>query len=189
MTVRGAAKGLALRTSRALSTNAAGGSVPAANKVATPNAAKATKGKGVGGPNANKAKKGKGSSEKAEAEHLTKFMMAAEEAKSFKPQFTEEELIEHAKIARTYQRNMTKMQNKLNKDLSDKIWLQQEALRALPDNLRIKAEMLDETPPPADRPWPLWMTPPIPGFNPKSFMGKSDSEEDETSEGVQTPSK
>ena len=76
---------------------------------------------------------------------------------------------EHATIALEYQRQSTRLHNKLEKDQSTKIWLQQDALKALPDYLKKAAEEIDETPPPADRPWPRWQTPPIKGFNPKDF--------------------
>ena len=86
--------------------------------------------------------------------------------------FTDEELVENAKIAKEYQREAAKLRNKLDKDLTDKIWLQQEAMRALPDHLRAHAETIDETPPPEDRPWPDFDTPPIKGFNAQDYMEK-----------------
>lgn len=130
--------------------------------------------------NANKAKKvTKKDNAKTLAEHLTKFMLSAEEAKRFKPVFTEEELAEHAKIGRIFQQKTTQQHNRLQKDLSTKIWLQQDAMRAMPDHLRAKAEIVDDTPPPPDRPWPIWMTPPIKDFDAKKFMGKEDQDEDD----------
>lgn len=57
--------------------------------------------------------------------------------------------------------------------MTDKIWLQQEALRALPPDLRMEAEIIDETPFPIDRPMPFWDTPPIPDFDPLDYVGKS----------------
>ena len=86
--------------------------------------------------------------------------------------FSEEELEEHARIGREYNRQRMIQDNQINKDLSTKIWLQQEAMRALPDHLRKHAEVVDEEPPPRDRPYPIWYTPPIPGANFK------DTEED-----------
>lgn len=165
-------------TIRLLATGAPAGqpaTKPAASRAATPNAAKSAK----GGTNANKAKKAKGGSEKQASESLTKFLTAAEEAKAFKPKFSEEELAEHATIARTYQRKLTELNNKLGKDLTNKIWLQQEALRAMPDNLRAKAEQIDDTPPPPDRPWPLWDTPPVKDFDAKQFTGRKGDEGEE----------
>lgn len=60
----------------------------------------------------------------------------------------------------------------MNRDLTDKIWLQQEALRALPAHLLEHAMIIDDTPPPADRPWPKYDTPPIKGFNPMDYVEK-----------------
>lgn len=46
------------------------------------------------------------------------------------------------------------------------MWLMQEAMRALPDDLRKHAEIIDESPPPENRPQSgIWETPPVPGFN------------------------
>ena len=164
------------------SVSALGGVRELASGPGTP-AAKAQK--GAAGGNANKAKKSKGGAEKSASEHLTKFIFAAEEARAFKPQFSEEQLAEHAKIALTYQRKMTELNNKLNKDLTNKIWLQQEALRALPENLRLKAEIIDEATPPPDRPWPMWATPPIKDFDARQYTGKNkDGEEEEDDEEV-----
>lgn len=65
-----------------------------------------------------------------------------------------------------------------NKDLANKIWLQQEALRSLPDKLREEAIKIDENPPPANRPFASFETPPIKGFDHKIYT-KVDSDEDE----------
>lgn len=151
---------------------------PSPNKpgVKAKNPAPATK----GGTNKNAAaKKAKTSNEKTIAEHLTKFIMAAEEAKAFKPDFSEEELAEHARIGRIYQQKMTQRHNRTQKDLATKIWMQHDALRSLPEGLRAHAETIDDTPPPPDRPWPFFQTPPIKDFNAKQFMGKKEDEDDD----------
>jgi hypothetical protein len=160
-------------------------STPASTtKTATPNAAKAAKG-GAAKAGGKKVKK---DGSKSISDHLSKFILAAEDAKKFKPEFSEEELAEHTRIGRIYQQKTTQRANMYNKDISTKIWMQQEALRALPDNLRIKAEELDESPPPPDRPWPIWMTPPIKDFDYKKFTrakgeeGEDDEEEIGSSE-------
>lgn len=59
--------------------------------------------------------------------------------------------------------------NKLNKDLCTKMWLQSEAQDALPAELLEHALVIDNTPPPQDRPWPIFMTPPVPGLNLKDM--------------------
>ena len=61
--------------------------------------------------------------------------------------------------------------------MTNKIWLQQDALAALPENLRNQAIEIDETPPPADRPWPFFATPPIKEFDPQAYEGKKDNED------------
>ena len=53
--------------------------------------------------------------------------------------YTEEEKAEHTRIVKTYQREKLRRVNLINKDIADKIWLQQEAMRALPDHLRESA--------------------------------------------------
>jgi hypothetical protein len=50
------------------------------------------------------------------------------------------------------------------KDLTLKMYLQQDALKALPPDLKALASEIDETPPPRNRPWPMWYTPPVPGL-------------------------
>jgi len=62
--------------------------------------------------------------------------------------------------------------NQFNKDLTTKIYLSQDALKAMPANLRANALIIDETPPPPDRPWATYDTPPIPGFNPRDYTGE-----------------
>lgn len=84
-----------------------------------------------------------------------------------------EELAEHSRIGRTYHAESFRRINKHEKDLADKIWLQQEAIRALPPHLKERALEIDETPPPRDRPWPYFDTPPIKDFDLKKYI-KSD---------------
>ena len=64
--------------------------------------------------------------------------------------------------------------NKFKKDLSTKAWLQQEAIKALPEHLRAAALIVDDTPPPEDRPFPIFMTPPVPGLNLKDESKQDD---------------
>jgi Mitochondrial ribosomal protein L28 len=98
----------------------------------------------------------------------------------FTPEFSAEELAEHSRIAKEYARQSMKRHNQQEKDLTTKIWLQQEAMRAMSPELRAQAEIIDDTPPPPDRPWPIWLTPPIKGFNPRDYLGdKDDVDEDE----------
>ncbi len=125
-------------------------------------------------------KGGDGGEAKGMVEAYNRFVEVAEEAKKFKPNFSEEELKEHERIAKEYQRQSSIRHNKLEKDLSTKIWLQQEALRAIPSELFEHATTVDDTPPPANRPWPFYATPPIKGFDPKSYLKvEGDDDDDE----------
>jgi len=144
------------------------------------------KDKGTGSSKSPKAKK-KGdddSSSSASVESLNRFIEAAEAAKKFKPVFPPEELAEHARIAKEYRSGSLKRHNRRMKDLSTKICLQHDALEALPEDLRKHALIVDETPPPANRPWANWSTPPIPNFDAKNFLGKKEEDEDEESDEI-----
>lgn len=90
-----------------------------------------------------------------------------------KHEFTEEEKAEHMRIGKEYNRQRMIQHNKMNKDLSLKMWLQDEAMNAMPVELLQHALEIDYTPPPRDRPWPIFKTPPIHELNLK------DLEEDE----------
>lgn len=80
-----------------------------------------------------------------------------------------EDQAEVTKIAKEYCRQVYRVHCSLQKDLADKAWLQQEAIKALPLSLRKAALICDETPPPAGRPFPYFDTPPIKGFNPDDY--------------------
>ena len=90
-------------------------------------------------------------------------------------------MAEHERIAKTYQRKRLEEENYYNKDIADKCWLQQEAMRALPDHLRAAAEVIDDEPPPADRQPTIWATPPIKGFDIRDYenIGEGGDNEDE----------
>ena len=66
--------------------------------------------------------------------------------------------------------------------MTNKIWLQQEALRAMPHDLYEEAIKIDDTPPPANRPWPFFDTPPIEGFNINDYVKSENEDEDEDDE-------
>jgi hypothetical protein len=67
---------------------------------------------------------------------LQQFFATVQKIYKTKPNFTEEELKEHERIGKEYYRQSTIENNKFEKDLANKIWLQQEAIRALPEELR-----------------------------------------------------
>ena len=172
----GGGKQGALRCRRALSTPA---------KKAGASAKTSGKGQPVGGE--KKRKVVSGESNKATVEILQKFIDTAEKAKEIDMGFTEAELAEHQRIGLEYNKQSTARTNRRGSDLSTKIWLQQEAMRAMPAELRVHAATIDDTPPPPDRPWPIWMTPPIKGFNPRDYMGQKGEEEDDDDEGGGAP--
>ncbi len=70
-----------------------------------------------------------------------------------KLRFPPEIQAEHERIGKEYHRQTALRFIKTQKDLSDKIWLQQEAMRALPPNLVGPAKSVSMSPP-AHRPWP-----------------------------------
>mgnify|MGYP005994530231 CR=1 FL=1 len=90
--------------------------------------------------------------------------------------FTAEEKEEHKRIGVEYNRQRMIEDNKFKKDLSTKIWIQQDALNALPEALRQAASEIDETPPPEDRPFPIFLTPPVPGLNLKDESQEEDED-------------
>jgi hypothetical protein len=78
--------------------------------------------------------------------------------------FDEETLARHERIGALHAKKSAERSHDMIQDLTDKIWYQQDAIYALPQHLFEKAMEIDETPPPSDRPFPIWETPPIPGF-------------------------
>jgi hypothetical protein len=90
-------------------------------------------------------------------------------------EFPEDIAAEHARIGREYNRQMFIQHNQEVKDLTLKIYLQQDAMKALPPDLFELASVIDETPPPRNRPYPIWHTPPVPGL----LLNDPDGEENE----------
>ena len=70
--------------------------------------------------------------EKKLGEAINQFISAAEAAKLQQPELSDEKKAEHEAIAKEFTRQNMRRTNRLNKDLSDKIWLSQDALRAMP---------------------------------------------------------
>lgn len=124
-------------------------------------------------------KKSYGSSAKEENEKLQQFFATVQKIYKTKPIFTEEELKEHERIGKEYYRQSTIENNKYEKDLTDKIWLQQEAIRALPEELRKATQIIDETPPPPNRPWAIYQTPPVKGFNLNDYIKTKKVDDDD----------
>ena len=143
--------------------------------------------KSVGSSKMSAEQKSEIDNEKRIVESLQAFFEAAEKAKKASIPFTEEEKAEHLKIGREYSRQVRIRDNQEKKDLATKVWLQQEAMRALPADLRRHAEEIDETPPPRGRPWPIWWTPPIKGFNAQDYISRIEEEGEEGGEFDELP--
>eukprot|EP01031_Cornospumella_fuschlensis_P031408 gene31407-37966_t len=110
---------------------------------------------------------------KPETEALYNFYNAATESLRVKLPYSEAELAEHKKIADEYNRQYFIRDNQIQKDLTDKLWLMQEAIRALPEHLRAHATTIDTTPAP-ERTMPFWDTPPIQDFDIRKYVQTSD---------------
>lgn len=95
-----------------------------------------------------------------------------------KVEFSAEEIEAHKKIQKEYTHQSIILKNREVKDLTDKICCQQEAIRALPAALQTTAKIIDETPPPSNRPWPKYDTPPIKDFDPRLYLDGEDTDSD-----------
>jgi len=134
--------------------------------------------KGGGGGGKGEAEK-VAAKDKRQIEDINQFVDFVEAAKSYKYAWSDEELAHHEAVAKEYTRQSQIRHNQLEKDLADKIWLQQEAMRALPANMHAEALVLDDTPPPPERPWPVFDTPPIEDFDWKAHTRQEADEEEE----------
>jgi hypothetical protein len=99
-----------------------------------------------------------------------------------KLEWSEEEIKEHHRIGRTYNINSFVRDQKLQLDLTNKIYLQQDALKALPPHLIASANEIDHQPPPKNRPWAMWSTPPIKGFDSTPYEEVTEKDEDDEDE-------
>jgi hypothetical protein len=96
----------------------------------------------------------------------------------FRPKYSAEELAEHHRIGRTYNIESFKRHNRDQKDYATKCWLASEALKSMRADLKVHASIIDDTPPPPDRPWAVFYTPPIKGFKLKDYMSTEESGND-----------
>jgi hypothetical protein len=104
--------------------------------------------------------------ETAQSDEIYRFVKAMMSAEKAKIKFSPEEMAEHKRIADIYNRETSKRQAREDKDIATKIWLQQAAIEAIPtERLKDAALVIDETPPPTNRPFPFFATPPIKGFD------------------------
>jgi hypothetical protein len=86
-----------------------------------------------------KVERGQKNNDEENVDHIMKFIEVAELAKRHKCDFSEEELIEHSRIGKEFQKKSIYKRQMLEKDLSNKIWLQQEAIRSMPESFRAAA--------------------------------------------------
>ena len=56
------------------------------------------------------------------------------------------------------------------------MYLMHEAINSLPEELKLKAQIVDRTPPPPNRPYPSWDTPPVVDFDIKEHLKKEAAE-------------
>lgn len=78
---------------------------------------------------------------------------------------------EHNRIGKEYQIQSYKRHRKQVREMMDAVWFQRAALRALPEDLRTKALVIDSTPPPHTE--NLFYTPPIKGFDASKYEEES----------------
>ena len=104
----------------------------------------------------------------------------------YKPRFPDDIAAKHAAIGKEYNKQTTILNNKRDKDLQTKIYLMQEAMECVKNlpstnktglnELYTKALIIDRNPPPVDRPFPMWDTPPIKDFDVKEYLKKEAAE-------------
>ena len=99
----------------------------------------------------------------------------------FKPDFSEEEKAEHYRIGRNYNIEAFKRHNRDGNDYATKIWLSAEAVKSLRPDLKAEAIIIDQQGPPKDRPWPMFVTPPIKGFRLRDYVKKTEAKSPEFS--------
>jgi hypothetical protein len=115
--------------------------------------------------------KGTGGFEAQESSRRKKLLSAVLNAKAHRPKRSEEELERMREIGSTYNRMMSKRHNEDNAALVWKICLREEAIKALPVELRGPAMAPDTNLTPIQRRWAT-DTPPIPNFNPEEWAAK-----------------
>jgi len=120
-----------------------------------------------------------GKKDKKDSEAIYNFIDHTIRAERIKLDFSDDEKEEHKRIGREYNRQTSIRDALINKDLSTKIWLQQAAIEAIPtQKLLDDALIIDEDPPPADRQYPIYDTPPIPDFNIADYDGSNEKQDE-----------
>jgi hypothetical protein len=108
-----------------------------------------------------------------------KIMMSALDAPEDKePPISAEEKARRYQIGRNYVIGRFQQNNRLDHDMTCKIYMKKHAIRMLPKNSRLREEALkiSDEDPPTNRNIPLW-TPPIPGFDAAKYTYIEDEED------------
>lgn len=72
----------------------------------------------------------------------------------YKIRVSDEELVERARIAKEYSRQCMIRHNRWNKDIAEKIWFQQYAVKKIPQEYLAACLKIDNSVPPPNRPYP-----------------------------------
>jgi hypothetical protein len=115
-----------------------------------------------------------------ENQSMFNFVKASIKADRAKLDLSDSERAEHKRIADEYNRQTSRADAAMMQDLAVKAWLQQAAIDAIPDNkLKTAALIVDEEPPPNNRPWPFFDTPPMVDFDITEFDGSKERDDDD----------
>ena len=109
-----------------------------------------------------------------ETDWMQQFLDKADEVGRRKIQLSEDKKKRNFEVGREFNRQTTIRDNMYNKDITDKIWLQQDAIRALPQNLLAACLLVDDTPPPDEHVPAIFTMPPKEDFD---FTKYIDSQE------------
>ncbi len=96
---------------------------------------------------------------------MQQFIDKADEVGRKKMQIPEDKAKRNFEVGREYNRQTTIRDNMYNKDITDKIWLQQDAIRALPPNLLEACLVIDDSPPPDEHVPAIFTMPPKEDFD------------------------
>ncbi len=102
------------------------------------------------------------------------FLDKAQEVGSKKIPLSEEVKKRNFEVGHEFNRQTSIRDNVYNRDITDKIWLQQDAIRALPPTLLAACLEIDETPPPEEHVPAIFTMPPKEDFD---YMKLIDSQE------------
>ena len=105
--------------------------------------------------------------------------------KGLVPRAPEEVRKQNAVIGAKFNSKMSQSRAIQDNDLSTKLFLRKEAIKALPEELLKQLEdfhnspAYDEAVPPAQREYPIWLTVPVPNFDVTPLLKSAKAEEEE----------